>query len=173
MKSQRFINEFLRSPSEVGTITQSSKTLARAMARQIDGSFHIVEFGAGMGSVTTQILSLLPENGRLTCFEVNSKFCEHLMTVDDPRLTVINDDAKNCHKYVNNLECIVSSLPLVLFNKSKRQEILGISSTSKRFVQLQYSLILKDTIKNHFPSVKIKFVPLNFPPAFIFVCSAY
>ncbi|MBN2455727.1 MAG: hypothetical protein JXB29_04180 [Sedimentisphaerales bacterium] len=172
MKSQSFINEFLKSPVKVGSVIQSSKILARTMAHQINGSLDVVEFGAGMGSVTEHILRRLPPNGRLICFEINSKFCEHLMTIDDPRLTVINDGAENCHKYVGRLECVVSGLPLALFSKTKRQEILDISSKSRRFIQFQYSLVLKDTIKEHFSDVRIKFVPLNFPPAFVFVCTS-
>ena len=173
MRSTRFIYEFLKHPIEVGTVTQSSRLLARAMAQEIDGSLHVIEFGAGTGSVTTQILRRLPGNGRLTCFEINPAFCKYLLKINDPRLRIINDDAKNCEKYVDSLECVVSGLPLTLFSKSEREKILGISSKSKRFIQLQYSPLLKKTMKNYFSDVKIKFVPLNFPPAFIHVCKTF
>jgi len=170
MRSANFIYEFLKHPSEIGTFTQSSGILARVIARQIDGNSNIIEFGAGRGAVTTEILKRLPPDGQLTCFEVNTHFCEHLLRINDPRLEVINNDAQNCERYVQNLECIVSGLPLVLFSKAKRDEILTISSRAKRFIQLQYSLVLKGDVENQFPDVEIKFIPLNFPPAFVYIC---
>lgn len=172
MRGIRFICEFFKYPREVGTFTQSSKLLAKKMAQEIDGSVEVVEFGAGTGAVTTEILKKLPENGRLTCFEINSKFCKCLEKIDDPRLKVINDDAKNCERYIDDLECIVSGLPLTLFPKSKKERILDITSKSKRYIQLQYTPLLSKKMRSYFPEVRMKFVPQNFPPAFIYVCSS-
>ncbi|OHB60769.1 MAG: hypothetical protein A2167_07130 [Planctomycetes bacterium RBG_13_46_10] len=172
MKYLRFVYEFLKYPKQVGTFTQSSKALAKKMAEQINGSPYIVEFGAGTGSVTKEILKRLPENGRLTCFEINPEFCRCLEKIRDSRLKVINDDARNCEHYVNNLDCIVSGLPLALFNKSKKQSILSITSKSKRYIQLQYTPFLGKKMKRYFSDVKLKFVSRNLPPAFIYVCSA-
>jgi len=171
MKSLRFVYEFLKYPIQVGTFTASSKFLAKKMAEQIDGSAEVVEFGAGTGSVTAEILRRLPENGRLTCFEINPHFCKCLEKINDERLTVINDDAKNCEHYVDGLDCIVSGLPLTLFAKTKKERILAITSKSKRYIQLQYTPFLGKKMKHYFSDVKLKFVPQNFPPAFIYVCS--
>jgi len=171
MKSLRFAYEFLKYPIQVGTFTQSSKSLAKKMAEQIDGSAEVVEFGAGTGSVTAEILKRLPKNGRLTCFEINPQFCKQLERMNDSRLKVINDDAKNCEHYVDCLDCIVSGLPLTLFAKSKKERILAITTKSKRYIQLQYTPLLGKKMKHYFSDVKLKFVPQNFPPAFIYVCS--
>jgi len=171
MKSLCFIYEFLKYPIQVGTFTQSSKFLAKKMAEQINGSACVVEFGAGTGSVTTEILKRLPENGRLTCFEINPHFCKCLEEINDERLTVINDDARNCEQYVDDLDCIVSGLPLTLFTKSKKERILAITSKSKRYIQLQYTPFLGKRMRHYFSDVKLKFVPQNLPPAFIYVCS--
>jgi len=170
MVNLHFIWQFFKHPTQVGTFTQSSRTLAKRMAEQIDGSLEVVELGAGTGSVTTEILKRLPENGRLTCFEINPMFCRDLERIVDSRLRVINDDAGNCERYVDSLDCIVSGLPLVWFTESKQQEILAITSKSKRYIQLQYTPLLGKKMRNYFPEVKLKFVPQNFPPAFIYVC---
>jgi phospholipid N-methyltransferase len=172
MKSLRFIYEFLKYPIQVGTMTQSSKCLAKRMAEQIDGSTEVVEFGAGTGSVTKEILKQLPQDGRLTCFEINPQFCKCLERINDERLKVINDDAKNCEQYIDDPDCIVSGLPLTLFKKLEKEKILTITSKSKRYIQLQYTPILSKEIKQYFSDVKLKFVPQNLPPAFIYVCSA-
>jgi len=171
MKYLRFIYEFLKYPIQVGTMTQSSRVLAKRMAEQIKGSTEVVEFGAGTGTVTEEILKHLPINGRLTCFEINPRFFKFLKKKNDSRLKVINDDARNCELYIDDLDCIVSGLPLTLFTKSKKQNILDITSKSKRYIQLQYTPLLSKEIKRYFSDVKLKFVPQNIPPAFIYVCN--
>lgn len=141
------------------------------MAREMGTSLNVIEFGAGTGTITAQILKYLPENGRLTCFEINPKFCEYLRKINDPRLTVVSDDAANCEKYVDSLECIVSALPLTLFDESERHKYLTIASRAKMYIQIFYSTVLKETLKDYFSDVKVKFVLLNLPPAFIHICT--
>jgi len=172
MKSLRFAYEFLKYPVQVGTFTQSSKVLAKKIAEEINGSIKVVEFGAGTGSVTSEILKRLPKNGRLTCFEINSQFCRQLEKINDSRLHVVNDDAGNYEHYVDGADCIVSGLPLTLFDKSKKERILAITSRSKRYIQLQYTPLLNKKMKHYFSDVRLKFVPQNLPPAFVYVCSA-
>jgi phosphatidylethanolamine/phosphatidyl-N-methylethanolamine N-methyltransferase len=120
----RFVSEFLKHPRQIGTFTRSSRFLAKEMAKEIDGVGHIIEFGAGTGSVTSEILKHLPESGRLTCFEINPRFCKHLERINDPRLKVINDDAKNCERYVDSIECIVSGKMEHYFQEVKMKLVL-------------------------------------------------
>ncbi|MHC4455514.1 MAG: class I SAM-dependent methyltransferase [Planctomycetota bacterium] len=172
MRVARFIFESLKHPKQIGTFTESSKFLAKKMVQEIDGTINVIEFGSGTGAVTLEILRRLPKNGRLTCFEINSNFCKCLEGIEDSRLKVVNDDAQNCEQYVDGLDCIVSGLPLSLLAKSQRERILDIASKSKRYIQLQYTPLLRKKMRNYFSDVKIKFVPLNFPPAFIYICKA-
>lgn len=173
MQFTRFVLESIRHPRQVGTITQSSKFLARKMVKEMNGTLNVVEFGSGTGAVTLEILRHLPRNGRLICFEINSKFCKSLEAIEDSRLTVINDDAQNCENYVDRLDCVISGLPLNLFNRTKRDKIITLSSKSKLYIQFQYTPFLLKQMKHHFKDVKIKFVPLNVPPAFLYVCRPY
>lgn len=169
MKFVKFAIQFLKYPKQVGAVAESSPFLARKMARQIDGATNIVEFGSGTGSVTREILQYLPENGRLTCLEINPYFCKHLRKIKDPRLKVINDDVQNCGRYIDSFDCILSGLPLGNFNKSKREKILALSSKSKTYIQFQYTPFLVPKLKRYFRDVKVKFVLLNFPPAFVYI----
>ena len=169
MKFIRFVSEFLKHPKQVGAVAESSKFLARKMVRQMSGATNIVEFGPGTGPVTREILKHLPKDGRLTCFEINSSFCEQLKTIKDPRLKIINDDVKNCGQYVDNFDCVISSLPLAVFDKSEKEEVLALTSKSRTYIQFQYNPFLKPKLKRYFRDVKIKFVPLNLPPAFVYV----
>ena len=165
----KFVSEFLKHPKQVGAVAESSPFLARKMAQQINGATNVVEFGSGTGSVTTEILRNLPENGRLTCFEINSHFCRHLKMIKDSRLRVINDDVQNCDQYVNQFDCILSCLPLGIFDKSKREQILALSSKSRTYIQFQYTPFLRTKLRRYFRDIEIKFVPLNFPPAFVYI----
>jgi len=172
MRFTHFILESLKHPRQVGTLAESSRFLAKKMAQEIDGTIDVIEFGPGAGSVTLEILRRLPDDGRLTCFEINPNFCKYLESINDSRLKIINDDAQNCERYVDSLDCIVSGLPVSLFTKSKREKIIALSSKSKTYIQLQYTPFLGKKMKRYFQDVKIRFVPLNFPPAFVYVCKA-
>lgn len=170
MKTLRFLRESFKHPIQVGTLTQSTKYAAKKMVRHLDGDEKILEFGPGVGNVTKEILKRLPKNGQLTCFEINPNFCDSLRSIKDPRLRVINDDAGNFEQHVDDFDCIISVLPLNLLKKSQREKIIAKSSKSKLFIQLQYTPFLANKMKRYFKDVKIEFAPLNFPPAFIYVC---
>jgi phospholipid N-methyltransferase len=172
MNNGLFVNQFLKRPKEIGTFTQSSRFLAEMMAREIGSSECVVEFGAGGGAITREILRFLPKHGRLTCFETNSNFCDELRKIKDPRLVVINDVAENAEKYVACSDCIVSSVPLAIMTKEQREKILVLSSKARRFIQVGYIPILAKEIKQYFEEVETKFVPLNLPPAFVYVCKS-
>jgi phospholipid N-methyltransferase len=170
MMSLRFARQFLMHPRQLGTFTESGRVLARTMAQEINGNCRVVEFGAGTGVVTREILKRLSENGYLTCFEINRDFCRCLEQIGDPRLRVINDDARNCERYMDYPDCVISGLPLTLFGKPEKEQILAISSRSGTYIQLQYTPVLSKEIRRYFSDVKLKFVPRNLPPAFVYVC---
>lgn len=169
MKFVKFVSEFLKHPKQVGAVAESSPFLARKMARQINDATNVVEFGPGTGSVTTEILRQMSENSRLTCLEINPNFCERLKKINDPRLKVVNDDVQNCNRYVEKPDCILSSLPLANFNDSEKEKIFSLTSKSKTYIQFQYTPFLRPKLKKYFRDVKMKFVLLNFPPAFVYV----
>jgi phospholipid N-methyltransferase len=170
MNALRFLYESFKHPIQIGAFSQSTKYVAQKMAQHLNGSKTVLEFGPGTGNVTRQILKKLPANGQLVCFEINPNFCDSLRAIEDDRLTVINDDASNFENYVDKVDCIISALPLNLLKKSKRDKIIAKSGKSKIFIQLQYTPFLAGKMKQYFDDVKIKFAPLNLPPAFIYVC---
>ena len=169
MKFIKFVREFLKNPKQVGAVAASSPFLARKMAQHIGQATNIVEFGPGTGSVTTEILRHMPKNSRLTCLEINPNFCERLKKIKDSRLKIVNDDVQNCHRYVEQPDCILSSLPLANFSDSEKERIFALTSKSKTYIQFQYNPFLRPKLKKYFKDVKMKFVPLNIPPAFVYI----
>lgn len=75
--SARFLLRYLRSPALIGAIVPSSAALARAMSRQAQGYAHILEFGAGTGTITQQLAHDHGERG-LTIFELDSRLARTL-----------------------------------------------------------------------------------------------
>jgi phospholipid N-methyltransferase len=170
MKTLRFTRQFLRHPRQLGTVVESGRRLARRMAEEIDGSSRVIELGPGTGSVTMEILKRLPEGGRLTCIEINAEFCRCLREIQDSRLEVVNGDAAQCERYVDEADCIVSGLPLALFGRREKERVFELCERCGKYIQLQYTPVLGKEIRRHFADVKLKFVPLNLPPAIVYVC---
>lgn len=173
MSNLCFFKQLFKNPKQVGAFSQSSRWLSRRLASGIKGCSNIVELGAGTGVVTREILKRLPKHGKLTCFEINPLFCEHLEAIDDPRLTVVNDDATKCEEHVDTIDCIVSELPLALFNQEDIDTIMDITCRAGKYVQLQYVPMLNKPIKERFARVKLHFVPRNLPPAFVYECHVH
>jgi phospholipid N-methyltransferase len=169
MKFVKFVREFLKHPKQVGAVAESSGFLAREMAQHIGSATNVIEFGPGTGCVTKEILRRLPANGQLTCLEINPKFCDDLKKINDRRLKVVNDDVRNYSRRIRNFDCVLSSLPLSIFEKSQRDKIIALSGRAKTYIQFQYTPFLKPKLKRYFEDVEVKFVPLNLPPAFVYV----
>lgn len=168
-----FFKQLFKNPRQVGAFSQSSKWLSKQLAAGIGDCTNIVELGAGTGVVTREILKRLPKHGKLTCFEINPLFCEHLEAIDDPRLTVITGDATRCEEYVDTIDCVVSELPLALFSQDDIDKIIEITCRAGKYVQLQYVPMLNKPIKQRFAMVKLHFVPRNLPPAFVYECHVH
>lgn len=76
-----FYGEFLRDAPGIGSVTPSSKRLARAVTAEIqnrNGSCRILEAGAGTGVITQEILKHLRDDDSLDIYELNSRFVLHL-----------------------------------------------------------------------------------------------
>jgi phospholipid N-methyltransferase len=139
----------------------------------------IVELGPGTGSITHELLNLMPADSILLAFEINEDFCEILSHIKDPRLKIIKDTAENMEIYLkeNNIEKvdhIVSSLPFAMIPNGIVKNILHhvkkVLEPAGMFLQYQYSLNAYKKLKGTFNKVDVNFTPMNIPPAFVFIC---
>ncbi|VVB77840.1 Uncharacterised protein [uncultured archaeon] len=165
-----FVKEFVRNRKQLGTPFQSSKYLAKAVAKQVVG-YNIVELGAGAGPVTKAILNELKEEAvRLTAFENNPRLLEHLIQIEDSRLTIIGESAENFQDYIQDFDCIVSGLPLTSMPKNVVHSILNASKEAQRYIQYKY-FPEGDLLKQYFSSVKSRVVFRNIPPlTIVYIC---
>ncbi len=176
------LSHFLKNPKEVGAIAPSSSFLAQEIVSSIDfsGSKNIVELGSGTGKFTRLILKNAGLSTKLICFEVNNKFCSILSkSIDDARMILINSGATTIKSNLKKMnlkeaDCIVSGLPFKNFPESKQVEIItevkNSLSKNGKFILFQYTKSLGKMLESNFKSVKRSFVPLNLPPAFVYVC---
>ena len=127
------------------------------------------------------ILKRLKNNCKVLSFEINKKFLKDLKRIKDRRLILIEDKAENLSKYlisyaVKNTDYIISSLPLASSRNLEYQIIKTAHENLKengKYIQYQYAHnMLKSLgkLKKIFKYVEVKFVPLNIPPAFVYIC---
>ena len=176
------LSNFIKKPKETGAVAPSSKFLTGEIIKNIDFKYssNIVELGPGLGTFTKAILKKANPDAKLFCFEVNKKFCSHLnKNIIDERLVVINASAEkishNLKKFnVKKADSIISGLPFLNFPESKKQAILQEIKNSLndngKFILFQYTNGLSNLLQSYFSKVGRKFVPLNIPFAFVYIC---
>ena len=174
-----FLMKFIESPSQVGSITPSSRFLANNMLKFIDWKTVrvIAELGAGTGAITKHIQELKHQDCKVAVFEKDEEMRDELSTLY-PDLLYFEDALRLFENVksmgMESLDAVVSGLPFTLFKETVRERLLdGVLHSLKPngvFVAFQYSLQMKKLLSRKFSRVEISFVPLNFPPAFVYVC---
>ena len=177
-----FFSTFIKYPKEIGSVVPSSKFLINGILKNInfENARYIAEYGPGTGRITAEILKKARKDAKILCFEINKKFCDYLKkNIKDKRVMVINDSAENIKKYLKRfgipkIDYIVSSLPFSLIPDEKKciiiEETKNMLNSNGKFVLYQNLNRLKKHLYNYFPEISVKFVPLNIPPSFIYVC---
>lgn len=177
----KFLMEGLKNMKTIGSVARSSKYLCREMLHHVDFSKAgvVVELGAGDGVITHNILKKLRKNAVLIVFEINEKFLQLLETIADPRLILIQDSAEHLETHLRRLgiekvDYIISAIPLVALPKALSFKIVQDCeknlSEEGLFLQFHYSLMLEKLYRAVFRTVIVEWVPLNIPPAYVFIC---
>jgi len=174
-----FFYKFLQSPGRVGSVTPSSRFLAKTMVdaipwNEVDSA---AELGAGTGAITRYIQSAKKESARVLLFEADPQMRGRL---DDlyPEFACYPDcrdiQAAVHKENLGQLDCVLSGLPFFNFTQELRDRILEqvVSSLKDNglFVAFQYSQQMRKQLEEVFDIEEIKFVPMNVPPAFVYIC---
>lgn len=178
-----FLYTFIRHPRTTGSVIESSRFFVKKILEPIDFALakRVVEFGAGTGVVTLEIIKRLAPDGRLLVFETDPNLFADLeqRCGGDPRVRLINDSAERLSYYAqqegwNQVDVVISELPLASLPKETTERILQqLEMTiipAGLYLQLQYSKVWLSAFKKRFSDVTILFEPRNIPPAFIFCC---
>jgi len=174
-----FLRKFFENPAEVGSITPSSTYLTDKMLAPVawNEARNIVELGAGTGVFTQAIHKSVRRDCTVAVFEKEAEMRKQLAgrfpdfhlfeNALDLRLSL---DRIGMEK----ADAIVSGLPFANFYPLDREQIITqVKQCLKKdgmFITFQYSLQMKAMLESHFRQVTIQFVPLNIPPAFVYIC---
>jgi phosphatidylethanolamine/phosphatidyl-N-methylethanolamine N-methyltransferase len=128
-KRPQFLAAWIRSPLKIGALTPSSKSLARAMAKQIDLSEEgmVIELGAGTGAVTHGLVAAQIPPERLLIIEREPQLFT-ILHAQFPQLKIVRADAVELAKVleecgISKVCAIVSSLPLLSMPRGIRHQI--------------------------------------------------
>ncbi|NEW09253.1 methyltransferase domain-containing protein [Paenibacillus sp. SYP-B3998] len=174
-----FLQKFIQNPKQIGSVLPSSRFLANKMVQSVPWSEvgSVAELGSGTGAVTRFIKSSVSDSTKVFLFENDETMKANLQKqypsfachTNACYLTnVIN------HHGIHQLDCIISGLPFFNFPRELREtlidQIIKALKPGGYFVAFQYSLQMKKHLVSAFDIERINLVPLNFPPAFVYVC---
>ncbi|WP_163101163.1 class I SAM-dependent methyltransferase [Peribacillus alkalitolerans] len=185
MSSLFFINLFLTKPKQTGAILPSSKYLANRMVEHIDfkHSDCIVEYGPGTGIFTDLLLGYRHPLTTLVIIENDEDFYLFLKQKykNEENLFIIHGLAEDASYHLERLgiqsvNYVISGLPFANLPPNKSEEIMAstlsiLEETSGTFITFQYSLCKLPLFKRFFPSIDIKKVRRNIPPANVLICN--
>jgi phospholipid N-methyltransferase len=175
----QLLGRFLTSPRSIGSIVPSSKFLVHALVDPIpwDKIKTVVELGGGTGVVTGEIAKRLAPDAKAIIFENDPVLSEqlkgkfpHFYHAEDAQQMRYTLQKNN----ISKVDAIISCLPFANFPSFLTTRILKEASHSLApdglFVQFQYSLQMRKRLLSHFRQVNVRFVPINIPPSFVYIC---
>ncbi|MEK8131862.1 rRNA adenine N-6-methyltransferase family protein [Paenibacillus filicis] len=174
-----FLQKFIQSPKQIGSVIPSSRHLALRMLDAVDfkQDLHIAELGSGTGAITQHLNRITTPGSQVFLFE------------KDPQLRA--DLAKHYPGYhpcaeatglrsaiqergVDQLDCIISGLPYFNFPQHLRDALMEQISVSLKpngqFIAFQYSLQMKEQFSRYLEVEAIQWTWMNVPPAFVYIC---
>ncbi|MEQ1499954.1 MAG: methyltransferase domain-containing protein [Parcubacteria group bacterium] len=163
----------------VGAISRSSRHVVKRVLSEVGSVSNVVEYGAGDGVLTKELLKVLHPEGKMLVVELEEGFVEVLKKINDPRLIVVKgkmqDVAQNLNKYgFEKVDLVLSSIPFSLIEKKERNMVVentfnSLKPDGKFIVFHQYSTLMSGYLKKYFYEIKVSFELRNIFPCFIMV----
>lgn len=184
-----FLREFFRSPRKIGAIAPSSRVLAAEIVRlaNVAQSEVIVEYGAGTGAFTEEILRQKKPDASFLAIESNPVLVKTLRERFS-NLIILENSVEETPRLLRQFEfahadSIVSGLPWSSFSEELQDRLLKATLEALRpggmFATFAYltglvlpsGLSFRRKIKSLFGQVKISpAIWRNLPPAIIYQC---
>jgi len=178
-----FAKNFLQHPMMLGSLIPSSRFLIGRMLSKVDWTRArtIVEYGPGVGTITSHILSRMAPDARLIVFEMNERFVRYLeRSFPDPRLHVVHGSAETVQRELDRLKLdgadyIISGIPFnhmrfELREKITRQTRAALNPGGEVLIY-QFTRTVLPHLRTHFNQVYQEFELRNFLPALLFHCT--
>lgn len=177
-----FALNFLKHPKMLGTPLPSPRLVIDEILKRVNWQEArvIVEYGPGVGTITTEILRRMQPGAMLVAIETNGEFTEYLReTVRDSRLHVVHGSAAEVGKWLAQLGCqqvdyVISGIPFSTIPETVREGILRATHAALRpqgaFLVYQYSRQVLPSLKNVFGQVHRDFMLFKVVPMWLFHC---
>jgi phospholipid N-methyltransferase len=179
-----FVSNFLRHPYMLGSIIPSSRFLVNQVLEPIDWrrARVIVEYGPGVGTMTSEILRRMRHDAHLVAIETNLDFVRYLRSaLPDPRLHIAHGSAADVQCVLNQLgfsraSYVVSGIPLGSMPETVRADIVAKTRAALEpggaFHVYQFTSRVLPVLRRTFRYVSRSFEGRNLPPAQVFVCAS-
>ncbi len=162
----------------IGYGLPSSSFLINRMLKYVDWKHisNIVELWWWTWVTTRAILKRKIDKTLLTSCEIEKFRFDDLKKYNNHHTKILHMDAEACLNTMKegSVEVVISTLPLWSMNPIHAREILAAAAKSLSqeglFIQYQYFATNKDDIEKYFTIVGTDWEPINFPPAFIYIC---
>ena len=177
-----FARNFVKHPRMLGSLIPSSPFLINRLLRRVDWSKArvIVEYGPGVGVITSEMLRRMQPDATLIVIETNEEFVEYLRrALPDRRLHVVHGSAAEVETALmehglTHADYIISGIPYSTMPPEVRSAILDASyavlSAHGSFLVYQFSRAALPYLQRVFKQVDLDFEPLNILPASLFYC---
>jgi len=178
------VRKLMEQGTNIASFAPSSRFLARMILKGIDydRAKCIVDLGAGTGPITKELLKRVKPHTKLIVVELDPDFCQRLRA-RFPGLDIVEGDAAQIDKLladrgITEVDTIVSGLPLPSFPEELRTAILRSSAKAlgQHGVFRQLTVmpwVYQNLYRRYFSDVKFKLVPLNLPPAGVYMCRGF
>lgn len=144
-----FLKRWMANPLVMGSITPSSASLARVIARNIQcgEDESVVEFGAGTGAVTRVLLASGVPANRLFSVEIDPELVAYLRR-ELPQAQIIEGDVRKIREMlpspvVGKVGTVIVGIPMILLPSEAQREIVdeifAIMPEGRYFLSLTYS----------------------------------
>jgi phospholipid N-methyltransferase len=177
-----FARNFFRHPRMLGSIVPSSRFLIKQLLEPINWGRArvIVEYGPGVGGITTEVLRHMRADAVLIAIEMNPDFVSYLRgSINDNRLHVVEASAESVDDILRRFgyvraDYIISGIPFSTIPAPARERILrktrDVLEPGGAFLVYQFSTRVLQDLKRIFGYVGRRFEPLNVLPAHLFIC---
>lgn len=177
-----FARNFFRHPRMLGSIVPSSRFLIRQLLEPVDWSQArvIVEYGPGVGVITSEVLRRMRPDAMLIAIETNPAFVKYLRSsIQDERLHVVEASAEAVDEILrrygqSNASYVISGIPFSTIPAPVRENILlktcEVLKPGGSFLVYQFSTRVLEDLQRIFRYVRRQFEPLNVLPAHLFFC---
>jgi phospholipid N-methyltransferase len=177
-----FGRNFLKHPRMLGSVIPSSRFLVNRLLAQVDWTRArvIVEYGPGVGTVTTEILRRMAPDAVLVAIETNADFVRFLRRrIQDPRLQLVHGSAANADDVLagaglEQADYVISGIPYTTMPEGTRDQILrkthALLHPHGTFLVFQFTRAVLPSLRGLFGIVREEFELRNVMPARLFYC---